>query len=48
MAEQHQVGAQQAGIDLENRTQVLSSMTGDMAEAVRAFAEKRPPRFDLG
>jgi hypothetical protein len=30
---------------LENRTQVLSSMTGDMLEAIRAFAEKRPPQF---
>jgi hypothetical protein len=24
---------------------VLSSMTGDMLEAIRAFAEKRPPQF---
>lgn len=45
MWSQLEVGSLQAGIDLENRTQVLSSMTGDMAEAVRAFAEKRPPRF---
>jgi enoyl-CoA hydratase len=34
-----------AGIDLENRTQVLSSFTPDMAEALAAFAERRPPRF---
>jgi enoyl-CoA hydratase len=42
---QLEVGSLQAGIDLENRTQVLSTMTGDMEEAVAAFLEKRPPRF---
>jgi enoyl-CoA hydratase len=36
----------EAGIDRENRTQILASMTGDMAEAVAAFLEKRPPRFN--
>jgi enoyl-CoA hydratase len=46
MWSQLEVGSLQAGIDLENRTQVLSSMTGDMQEAVAAFLEKRPPRFD--
>ena len=45
MWSQLEVGSLEAGIDLENRTQVLSSMTGDMQEAVRAFLEKRPPRF---
>ena len=45
MWSQLEVGSLQAGIDLENRTQVLSSMTGDMREAVEAFLEKRPPRF---
>ena len=35
----------QAGIDLENRTQVLSSFAGDLEEAMAAFLEKRPPRF---
>jgi enoyl-CoA hydratase len=35
----------QAAIDLENRTQLLSSYTGDMSEALAAFLEKRPPRF---
>ena len=45
MWSQLEVGSLQAGIDLENRTQVLSSMTGDMREAVAAFLEKRPARF---
>jgi enoyl-CoA hydratase len=45
MWSQLEVGSLQAGIDLENRTQVLSSMTGDMQEAVAAFLEKRPPRY---
>jgi enoyl-CoA hydratase len=40
-----EVGSLQAGIDMENRTQVLSSHTGDMREAVAAFFEKRPARF---
>jgi enoyl-CoA hydratase len=39
------VGSLQAGIDLENRTQILSTFTGDMVEAVHAFLEKRPPLF---
>jgi enoyl-CoA hydratase len=34
-----------AGIDLENRTQILASTTGDMGEAVAAFLEKRSPDF---
>ena len=48
MWSQLEVGSLQAGIDLENRTQVLSSMTGDMQEAVAAFLEKRPPRYGTG
>ncbi len=35
----------EAGIDLENRTQLLASHTGDMMEAVAAFLAKRPPKF---
>ena len=42
---QLEVGSLQAGIDLENRTQVLSSFTDDMPEAIAAFFEKRAPRF---
>lgn len=45
MWSQLEVGSLQAGIDLENRTQIMTSMTEDMAEALRAFVEKRPPRF---
>ena len=45
MWSQLEVGSLQAGIDLENRTQILASFTGDMREAVAAFVEKRPPRF---
>jgi len=46
MWSQLEVGSMQAGIDLENRTQLLASTTGDMVEAMQAFLEKRPPRFD--
>ncbi len=40
-----EAGSLQASIDLENRTQLLSSHTGDMREALAAFLEKRPPKF---
>src|SRR5438132_383419 len=46
MWSQLEIGSLQAGIDLENRTQVLSSFTGDLAEAMTAFVEKRPPTFN--
>ena len=45
MWSQLEVGSLQAGIDLENRTQIMTSMTEDLGEAVTAFVEKRPPRF---
>lgn len=32
-------------VELENRTQVLGTFTGNMAEAVAAFQQKRPPAF---
>jgi enoyl-CoA hydratase len=40
-----EVGSLQAGIDLENRTQVLASFTEDQQEAVAAFLEERPPAY---
>lgn len=48
MWSQLEIGSMHAGIDLENRTQVLSSFAGDMEEAMAAFLEKRPPRFSTG
>jgi enoyl-CoA hydratase len=45
MWSQLEINSLQAGIDLENRTQVLSSFTGDLNEAMAAFMEKRPARF---
>jgi len=38
-------GSLQAGIDLENRTQIMTSFTEDTGEAVGAFLERRPPQF---
>lgn len=35
----------ETALDLENRTQILATMTEDYGEAVRAFNEKRSPRF---
>lgn len=34
-----------SAIELENRTQILATYTGDMEEAIRAFREKRNPNF---
>jgi enoyl-CoA hydratase len=45
MWSQLEVGSLIAGIDLENRTQLLASTTEDMQEAIAAFMEKRPPDF---
>ena len=42
---QLEIGSLQAGIDLENRTQILSSFTADHREALAAFLEKRSPDF---
>ena len=42
MWSQLEIGQLQAGIDLENRTQILTSFSGDMVEAMAAFLEKRP------
>ena len=35
-----------AAIELENRTQILATQTGDFREAIMAFVEKREPRYD--
>jgi enoyl-CoA hydratase len=45
MWSQLEIASMAAGIDLENRTQLLASTTGDMAEAMAAFLEKRPADF---
>ena len=42
MWSQLEIGSLAAGIDLENRTQLLASTSGDMVEAMAAFLEKRP------
>lgn len=38
----------QAGIDIENRNQILATQTDDFREAVAAFLEKREPTFNYG
>jgi enoyl-CoA hydratase len=45
MWSQLEIGSLQAGIDLENRTQLLTSFTADTVEAMSAFVEKRSPNF---
>jgi enoyl-CoA hydratase len=45
MWSQLEIPSLQAGIDLENRTQILSGQTADAMEAMRAFLEKRPAEF---
>jgi enoyl-CoA hydratase len=42
---QLEVGSLRAGMELENRTQVLSTYTGDVREAMLAFQERRPPKW---
>lgn len=34
-----------AALEIENRTQILATMTEDYKEATRAFAERRPPLY---
>jgi enoyl-CoA hydratase len=45
MWSQLEIGSLAAGIDLENRTQLLASTTSDMAEAIAAFLGKRAAKF---
>ena len=42
---QLEIGSFRAGIDLENRTQILTSFTEDTGEAVAAFFERRDPNI---
>lgn len=46
MWSQMEVTSLQAGLDLENRTQMTAALTRDHREAVAAFLDKRPPRFE--
>jgi enoyl-CoA hydratase len=46
MWSQLEVGSLQAGIDLENRTQIMTSFTEDTAEAMAAFLAERDPSFE--
>lgn len=46
MWSQLEVSSLQGGIDLENRTQILTSFTHDHPEALSAFLEQRPPAFE--
>ncbi|HZM31690.1 MAG TPA: enoyl-CoA hydratase-related protein [Acidimicrobiales bacterium] len=45
MWSQLEVGSLHAGIDLENRTQIMTSFSEDTAEAMTAFVQKRTPEF---
>jgi enoyl-CoA hydratase len=40
-----EIPSQRAAIDVENRQQILASMTDDMSEAVAAFLGKREPSY---
>jgi enoyl-CoA hydratase len=41
-----EISSQRAAIDVENRQQILASLTDDMTEAVSAFLGKRDPDYD--
>ena len=45
MWSQLEIGSLQAGIDLENRTQILTSYSRDADEAAQAFRDRRSPSF---
>jgi enoyl-CoA hydratase len=46
MWSQLEVASLRAGLDLENRTQIMTTFTRDHTEAVDAFTRRRPPRFE--
>lgn len=46
MWSQLEVASLRAGLDLENRTQIMTTFTRDHVEAVDAFVRRRPPRFE--
>jgi enoyl-CoA hydratase len=48
MWSQLEIPSMQAGIDMENRNQIMLSQTADFPEAMKAFLEKRPPSFRFG
>jgi enoyl-CoA hydratase len=39
------VGSLETAIALEDRNQILCARDGDFTEGVRAFLEKRPPKY---
>ena len=39
------INSLQAGIDLENRTQIMTTFTQDHREQITAFLGKRPPHY---
>ena len=42
---QLEIGSLQAGLDLENRTQIMTTFTQDHREQITAFLGKRPPHY---
>jgi enoyl-CoA hydratase len=46
MWSQLEVASLQAGLEMENRTQIMLSLTRDHAEAVEAYLQRRPPAFE--
>lgn len=40
-----EIPGQQAAIDLENRQQIMASLSENASEGMRAFMEKRPPQY---
>ncbi len=47
MWSQLEIASMQAGLDIENRNQILTTFGADMREAWQAFLEKRPPNYEF-